>query len=147
MDQNRRHSCSDSDSSNDSDSSHEEVLIESAIVHSNINNQSVIMNQSRLSYKRDLGEDVSVLHNPDSQYNREQWIKVFYNGRLKRLYEPPKDLALLIKHMRDRFKDLDYDIQRCIPQSDEKEFIKNLTKNFTISYEDSDEDEIDISEN
>lgn len=49
--------------------------------------------------------------------------------------------------MRDRFKDLDKDMHRCIPpQSDEKEFIKNLTKNFTISYEDSDEDEIDISE-
>ncbi len=48
--------------------------------------------------------------------------------------------------MRERFADLNSAIEKSVPQTDDKEFIKNLTKKFSITYEDSDEDEIDISE-
>lgn len=39
-------------------------------------------------------------------YDRSTWIKAHYNGKLKRIHNPPKNLDELIEILKRRFQDL-----------------------------------------
>ena len=66
-------------------------------------------------------------------YNRSEWIKVSYNNKLKRIFNPPKNLPELIDVLKKRFPDIEQEMTQ--PNA-----------YVALSYMDNDGDLIDVED-